>query len=118
MDQVTEMRLTRLALDAIEEAAAASHLGLVPRTKGIALALAWLLHRGGADTPRWPFDNFWQALACERGHDRWSAVIAATNAIYRASGIARDMERASLFEGRIRGSGRPHEGTGGVTTAD
>jgi hypothetical protein len=38
--------LRRLALEAIEEAAAASHLGPVPRTRGLALALAWLLQYG------------------------------------------------------------------------
>jgi hypothetical protein len=64
------------------------------------LALAWLLHYGkeGETLPRWPFESFWSALACEREHDRWSAVNAAVNAIYLALGEMRRCERQSAFE--------------------
>jgi hypothetical protein len=93
-------RLSELALEAIEEAAAASHLGPVPRTRGLALALAWLLHYGkeGETLPRWPFESFWEGLSNEREHDRWSAVNAAANAIYLALAEQRDRQRQSTFE--------------------
>jgi hypothetical protein len=92
--------LRKLALEAVEEAAAASHFGPVPRTRGLALALAWLLHYGkeGEALPRWPFESFWQGLSNERMHDRWSAVNAAANAIYLALGEQRNRERQSAFE--------------------
>ena len=92
--------LHQLALEVIEEAAAASHHGPVPRTRGLALALAWLLHYGreGEALPRWPFESLWQGLSNEREHDRWSGVNAATNAIYLALGERRESERQSTFE--------------------
>lgn len=103
MQRIDEGHLRKLALEAVEEAAAASHLGPVHRTRGLALALAWLRHRG-ADTvlPLWPFKSFWEGLDCERLHDRWSAVNAAANAIYLALGTRRDPAIVSLFEGEQR----------------
>jgi len=100
MARVDTNALRRLAHDAVEEAAASSHHGPVPRTRGLALALAWVLHFGkdGAPPPRWPFDSFWEGLALEREHDRWSAVNADANAIYLALEITRDRERVSRFE--------------------
>lgn len=96
--------MTRLALDAVEEAAAASHAGPVPRTRALALALAWLLHFSKASDPppRWPFESFWKGLSSEREHDRWSAVNAAVNAIYLNLEMARSSERQSAIEGRVR----------------
>jgi hypothetical protein len=92
-------QLRKLALEAIEEAAAASHFGPVPRTRGLALALAWLLHyQGRRGAPRWPFESFWEGLSNERAHDRWSAVNASTNAIYLAVRERRDTEKQSMFE--------------------
>jgi hypothetical protein len=46
MARIGPYQLRKLALEAIGEVAAASHLGTVPRTRGLALALAWLLHYG------------------------------------------------------------------------
>lgn len=93
--------LRKLALEAIEKAAAASHLGPFPRTRGLALALAWLLHYGkeGEMLPRWSFEAFWRELATERLDDRWSAVDAAVNAIYFQLGEVRDTDLQSMFEG-------------------
>jgi hypothetical protein len=104
MPRVGSDHLQKLALEAIEEAAAASHLGPVPRTRGLALALAWLLHYGkeGETLPRWPFESFWKELACEKSHDRWSGVNAAVNAIYLALGLRRDTEVISRFEKSMR----------------
>ncbi|URD60478.1 transglutaminase family protein [Sphingomonas sp. KRR8] len=80
-----------LALEAIEEAAAASYKGPVKRGPGLALALAWLLHFGrpGQQLPRWPFESFWRELDCEKDHDRSAGVTAAANAIYLALGQRR-----------------------------
>jgi hypothetical protein len=104
MERLAPVRLRELALEAVEEAAAASHLGPVQRTRGLALALAWLLHYGkeGETLPRWPSEAFWRELATERLHDRWSGVNAAVNAIYLHLGEQRDPERVSAFEGRSR----------------
>jgi hypothetical protein len=95
-------------LDAIEEAAAASHIGPVQRMKSLALALAWLLHYGRPDRqlPRWPFESFWEGLTSAKEHDRWSAVNAATNAIYAALEVRRDIARTSHFEGAARKLGQ------------
>jgi hypothetical protein len=100
MARIGPDQLRKLALEAIEDAAAASHIGPVPRTRGLALALAWLLHYGkeGEALPRWPFESFWEGLSNERPHDRWSALNAATNAIYLALGAERDRELQSTFE--------------------
>ncbi len=85
----------------IEEAAAAFHLGPVPRTRALALALAWLSATDDV-LPLWPFKSFWEALSNERLHDRWSAVNAAVNAIFLALGERRDLERISAFEGSAK----------------
>lgn len=104
----TRDHLIRLALDAIEEATAAAHVGPVPQTHGLALALAWLLYAGrqGEALPRWPFETFWRGLRCKRDHDRWSGLNASANAIYRVLGIARNVERTSEFEGAARAAAR------------
>lgn len=97
-------QLRRLALGAVEEASAAAHLGPVPYLRELALALAWLLINGkdGEPLPRWPFDSFWEALAKERQHDRWSAVNAAANAIYLALGEPQRPDVVSHLEARAR----------------
>jgi len=108
MARLAHEKLLRLALDAVEEAAAASHAGPVPRTRALALALAWLLHFGkGHPLPRWPFESFWEGLTCKREHDRWSAVNAAANAIYVALEIPRDRDRMSVFEHAAQRSLQP-----------
>jgi hypothetical protein len=102
--RLTPDQLTQLALDAVEEAAAASHAGPVPRTRALAVSLAWLLHfsKAGDPPPRWPFASFWEGLSSEREHNRWSAVNAAVNAIYLNLGLARSSERQSRVERRAR----------------
>jgi len=96
-------QLQALALDAVEEAAAASHIGPVQRTRALALALAWLLHCGRPerDLPRWPFESFWEILTSGREHDRWSSVNAALHAIHGALGVKRDLKRLSRFEAGV-----------------
>lgn len=95
-----------MALEAIEEAAAAAHHGPVLRNRGLALALAWLRHWGSDEVlPLWPFKAFWDDLSSEREHDRWSSLNAAVNAIYLALGERRDLERISGFERAARRKG-------------
>lgn len=101
---VTDSRLVGLALDALEEAAAATHEGPVKRTWALRLVLAFLASRTrhSKPVPRWPFDHFWQNLVHHREQDRWANVNAALNAIYVAVGRRRDVERTSLFEQRAK----------------
>jgi hypothetical protein len=104
MPPISESRLLNFALGALEEAAAASHDGPVKRTWALRLALAFLASRPrhGSSVPRWPYDQFWQALAHHRQQDRWANVNAALNAIYVTVGQKRDMQRVSRFEQRVR----------------
>lgn len=97
-------RLRTLALQAIEEASAEALGGTVRPTRGLAVALAWLLYFGkpGSPLPRWPFINFWEALTVERDHDRQAAITAAANAIYLALGEKREM----LPKGKLDSSRR------------
>lgn len=101
---ISDSRLVALALDALEEIAAAAHEGPVKRTWALRLVLAFLASRArhGSPSPRWPFDHFWQALAHHRQQERWAKANAALNAIYLAVGEKRDMSRVSLFEQRAR----------------
>ncbi len=104
MPLLSDARLITIALDALEEAAAAAHSEPVRRTWALRLVLAFLASRSrhGRAIPRWPFDHFWRCLADERQQDRWGNVNAALNAIYLAVGEKRDMQRVSLFERRAK----------------
>ena len=105
--------LRELALETIEEAAAAAHMGPVRRSRGIALALAWLRHRGSEKVlPLWPFNGFWEGLGSERQHDRWSAVNAAANAIYLALDVPRRPAVISAFECQLRHTSGGSEAAG------
>lgn len=103
MRRLDDEHLRELALEAVEEAAAASHIGPVPRSRGLALALAWLRHRSSHEVlPLWPFKAFWEGLSSERQHDRWSAVNAAANAIYLVLDQPRFPAVVSAFERQQR----------------
>jgi len=73
--------LRQWALAAVDEAADQSANGPVPRTLALRFALAFLANF--ADD-RWPFDNFWRALATPNERRRWQNANAARNAIRRA----------------------------------
>ena len=100
MPPLSERRLVTIALDALEEAFAAAREQPVKRTWALRLVLAFLASRTrhGSPPERWPFDNYWQALAHERPQDRTAMLNASINAIYLAVGETRDSQRASLFE--------------------
>ncbi len=71
-----------MALAAIEEAAEQSRGKRIVRTTELRFALAYLWASNGAE--RWPFDNFWKALADENDIGRSQGVNAGLNAIRRA----------------------------------
>jgi hypothetical protein len=104
MPSLSEHRLVIIALDALEEAFAAAREQPVKRTWALRLVLAFLASRArhGSSPKRWPFDNYWRALAHERPQDRTAILNASLNAIYLAVGEKRDAQRGSLFEQRAR----------------
>jgi hypothetical protein len=101
---ISDSRLVRLALDALEEALASAREEPVRRTWALRLALAFLASRTrhASRSKRWPFDHYWQALEHPRPNDRSASLNAALNAIYLAVGVQRDTQRVSLFEQRTR----------------
>jgi hypothetical protein len=73
--------LRRRALEAIDEVAEQAKTGPIQRQLSLRFALAFLANF--ADD-RWPFDNFWRAIALRDGKVRSATVVAAQNAIHRA----------------------------------
>jgi hypothetical protein len=73
--------LRERALAAVDEAAEQSARRPVQRSLALRFALAFLANF--ADE-RWPFDNFWRAIATNDGKVRSATVTAARNAIRRA----------------------------------
>lgn len=71
------------ALAAVDEVAEQASDGPVERHLALRFALAFLAN--SADE-RWPFDDFWRAVATEDQKVRRATVIAARNAIHRAVG--------------------------------
>ena len=69
------------ALAAVDEVADQAMNGPVERHLALRFALAFLANF--ADE-RWPFDNFWRAIALPDGKVRSATVTAARNAIRRA----------------------------------
>jgi hypothetical protein len=68
------------ALAAVDEVADRTHKGPVERTLTLRFTLAFLANF--ADE-RWPFDQFWQAIAEPRDKERWAMTNSARNAIRR-----------------------------------
>ena len=73
--------LRERALAAVDEATDQSARAPVQRTLALRFALAFLANF--ADE-RWPFDNFWRAIAVRDEKVRSQTVVAARNAIRRA----------------------------------
>lgn len=69
------------ALAAVDEVAEQATVGPVHRHLALRFALAFLANF--ADE-RWPFDNFWRAVAVNDEKVRSATVLAARNAIHRA----------------------------------
>jgi hypothetical protein len=73
--------LRNRALAAIDEVAEQAQSQPVERQLALRFALAFLANF--ADE-RWPFDNFWRAIATPDQKVRRATVVAARNAIHRA----------------------------------
>ena len=71
-------KLRERALAAVDEAAEQTANGPVQRALALCLSLAFLANF--ADE-RWPFDNFWRAIATKDEEVRSATVVAARNAI-------------------------------------
>jgi hypothetical protein len=74
------------ALAAVDEVAERTHSGPVERTLALRFTLAFLAN---FSDERWPFDNFWRAIATKDDKVRSATVVAARNAIRRAVEIRR-----------------------------
>jgi hypothetical protein len=74
-------QLREWALDAVDEVAERAKNEATERSLGLRFALAFLAN---FTDERWPFDNFWEAIAKPDGKVRNAAVVAAQNAIHRA----------------------------------
>lgn len=111
MGRVDEQRLKGMALAALEEVAARCRHAPQPKTRAVALALAYLAWRSTdpehrhvakmdarAGTPGNPFALFWVAMAHARPNDRGALIEAALNGIYLAVGIRRDVQKIGTFE--------------------
>ena len=75
--------LRERALLALAEAVERTHQGPVDRTLALRFALAFLAN---FTDDRWPFDNYWRAIAGSLDNGRWQNANAALNAIRRAVG--------------------------------
>jgi len=73
--------LRRRALAAVDEVADQAKVSPVQRHLALRFALTFLANF--ADE-RWPFDNFWRAIALHDPNVRSATVVAAQNAIHRA----------------------------------
>jgi hypothetical protein len=76
---VSELRSRALA--AVDDAAEQAKVGPVQRPVSLRFALAFLAN---FTDDRWPFDNFWRAIATQDEKVRSATVVAARNAIHRA----------------------------------
>jgi hypothetical protein len=75
--------LTEWALAAVDEATEQTREGPVRRSLALRFSLAFLANFA---EDRWPFDNFWRAVAVGDEKVRHATAVAARNAIHRAVG--------------------------------
>lgn len=97
MPRVDESWLVNMALGVLEEVAARADLGVEPRTRAIRLVLGYLWW-AAPRKERWPFNNFWRAMAMTDAIARHANLSASLNAIYRALGRNRGLEAAAMAE--------------------
>jgi hypothetical protein len=100
VERLTPDRLTDMALGALEEVAAQCRHAPVPRSKSLALVLAYLASR--QPCRRAAFDSFWRSVDHRRPQDRWAGVNASLNGIYLAIGRKRDTAVVSRYETAAR----------------
>ena len=75
--------LRNWALAAVDDVAEQATVGPVQRPVSLRFALAFLANFA---EDRWPFDNFWRAIATQDEKVRGATVVASRNAIRRAVG--------------------------------
>jgi hypothetical protein len=98
--QLTDERLTDMALGALEEVAARCQDEPVPRSGALRLVLAYLASLKPCE--RHSFDAFWRAVAMERPRDRSANVQASLNGIYRQVGRKRETAVMRRYEAVAR----------------
>lgn len=101
MGRPTTEQLTTMALAALEEAAAGCRHELQEQTRGIAVALAYLVYVSRTDD-RSHYDGFWRALKLECRVTRGTYASAALEGIYRAVGRQREREVVTAFQQAAR----------------
>ena len=97
MLRVDQQRLVTMALMAVEELAARCRHRPQQRTRGIALALAFLAH-SARSREQWPYNQLWRSLHEPDRGIRSARVGAALNGIYLELGRQRDLTVQSAFE--------------------
>lgn len=97
MVRPTREQLINMAFAVLEEVAALSRHHAPARSRGVALALAYLAGTG-ANRDRWPFDEFWRAMRCDCRVARPARINAALAAIYDAHGRRRELAVISAFQ--------------------
>ena len=109
MPRVDEQQLVNMALTALEELAARSRHRPQERTRGIALALAFLAHVAKS-REQWPYNQLWRSLDEPDRGIRSARVSAALNAVYLQLGRQRDLTVQSAFEQLARAEYGPVPG--------
>ncbi len=93
-------RLIGMALAALEEVAARCRHAPQPKTRSLALVLAYLASRRIKQSDRFAFDHYWRSISEPYGITRSANVNSAINGIYIAVGARRSS--TSAFEGEAR----------------
>lgn len=95
MTYASEEKLIAMTLDALERVAARASKEVVPKDRSIAVCLAFLATRRRVE--RWPFDEFWQALACSEQKLRSANTHRCLNGIYAQLKIDRSNKAISKY---------------------
>ena len=103
-------RLIGMALAAIEDVAARCRHAPQPRTRSLAMVLAYLASRRIDHANREPFDVYWRALTTAYSVTRAAMVNSAVNGIYLALGLRRPSTTAfeSAAQRALGEVARPH----------
>jgi hypothetical protein len=98
--QLSDERLTTMALIALEEVAVLCEHEPMKPSRALRLVLAYLASRQPCD--RRFFDAFWRAVRIKRPRDRSAIVHGSLNGIYRQVGRRRDTAIISRYEQAAR----------------
>ncbi len=101
MARVEDQKLLYMALAVVEEVAARSAYAPQPRTRGLALALAFLASRTTGPA-RYPFDQFWRTVQLAGLNDRRQLLRLYADTIYKQLGCEPDIKLRHAFEQLVR----------------